>query len=91
MATMVPGVLKRMQSKSHEDLPTVEKTVKTGKFTIKNVPFTQRKNGELGPDGKSEYLSSDVMYQLSGMFEIMMKTDYDEPIDYKEGYKLFNK
>ena len=36
-------------------------------------PITQRKNGELGPDGESEYLSSEVMYQLAGIFQFMIK------------------
>ncbi|MEM4994950.1 hypothetical protein WKH56_20510 [Priestia sp. SB1] len=81
------GVIKRMRQRLNERQPTVLKTVYNGKLIVYNVPFTQRKDGELGVDGESEYLTGNVMYNMAGIFEYMIENDLNEYkyVNYKRG------
>lgn len=79
MATLAPGVLKRMEL--NKDLPIELKTIYNGQLTVHNVPHIKREYP--GPNGDMFYLQSNVMYTLSYIFQEMINNG-DKEYDYSE-------
>lgn len=81
MCIMSLGILERLKV-ANENSQTIFKTVYHGDLKVHNVPHNLYPRG-IGPDGKKEYIDGSVMYQLTFIFQKMIKDNLLE-YDYND-------
>ncbi|WP_332699364.1 hypothetical protein [Halalkalibacter lacteus] len=62
--------VQKLQNEDHSDI--IKKDIRNGNLIVKNVPHAKYPNG-FGPDGKDAYLPSHVVYNLTIIFNYMIK------------------
>lgn len=70
----IGGLIDRVKKLQNNDTQNkiISKDICNGNLIVKNVPHTKYPNG-FGPDGKDSYLSSNVVYNLTMIFDYMIK------------------